>query len=117
VEHCLLAGLLAVTDEELPVMLSDFYSKHMLANKPDGECGDHAMRHAGASRDETMRLLAQLRSTTAPVISICKHCRSGGACAVVQHSCCLLCCGNQMSSASQLPVCHRRHSRFEEDDL
>ena len=37
-EHCLLAGLLAVTDEELPVMLSDFYSKHMLANKPEGEC-------------------------------------------------------------------------------
>ena len=36
VEHCLLAGLLAVTDEELPMMLSDFYSKHMLANKPDG---------------------------------------------------------------------------------
>ena len=37
VEHCLLAGLLAVADEELPIMLSDFYSKHMLANKPDGE--------------------------------------------------------------------------------
>jgi hypothetical protein len=36
VEHCLLAGLLAVTDEELPIMLSDFYSKHMLANKPNG---------------------------------------------------------------------------------
>ena len=36
-QHCLLAGLLALTDEELPIMLSDFYSKHMLANKPEGK--------------------------------------------------------------------------------
>ncbi len=56
-EHCLLAGLLAVTDEELPVMLSDFYSKHMLANKPEGECGDHAMHHLGAGHDDTIRCL------------------------------------------------------------
>ena len=44
VEHCLLVGLLAVTDEELPIMLSDFYSKHMLANKPDG--ASHAWPHS-----------------------------------------------------------------------
>lgn len=36
VEYCLMAGLHSVTDAELPIMTSDFYSKHMLPNKPLG---------------------------------------------------------------------------------
>ena len=36
VEYCLMAGLHSVADAELPIMTSDFYSKHMLPNKPPG---------------------------------------------------------------------------------
>lgn len=36
-QHCLLAGLHSVADNELPIMTSDFYSKHMLPAKPQGE--------------------------------------------------------------------------------
>ena len=33
---CLLEGLHAVTDGELPMLTSDFYAKHMLPAKPEG---------------------------------------------------------------------------------
>ncbi len=33
---CLLGGLQAVTDGELPLLTSDFYAKHMLPAKPEG---------------------------------------------------------------------------------
>ena len=36
-EHCLLSGLQSLQDAELPIMTSDFYSKHMLPAKPPGE--------------------------------------------------------------------------------
>jgi hypothetical protein len=36
VEYCLLAGLHCVQDAELPMLTSDFYTKHMLACKPPG---------------------------------------------------------------------------------
>lgn len=35
-ECCLLGGLLAVPDGELPLLTSDFYSKYMLPAKPQG---------------------------------------------------------------------------------
>jgi hypothetical protein len=35
-ELCLLAGLLSLSDSELPLLTSDFYSKHMLPAKPPG---------------------------------------------------------------------------------
>jgi hypothetical protein len=34
--HCLLAGCHSVNDSELPIMTSDFQSKHMLPNLPEG---------------------------------------------------------------------------------
>ena len=34
--HCLLAGCHSVGDSELPIMTSDFQSKHMLPNLPEG---------------------------------------------------------------------------------
>ena len=34
--HCLLAGCHSVDDSELPIMTSDFQSKHMLTNLPEG---------------------------------------------------------------------------------
>lgn len=37
-QECLLGGLQSVDDSELPMLTSDFYSKHMLRLKPDGEC-------------------------------------------------------------------------------
>ena len=33
---CLLEGLHAVTDEQLPMLTSDFYAKYMLPAKPEG---------------------------------------------------------------------------------
>ncbi|BDA49270.1 Eukaryotic translation initiation factor 2D [Coccomyxa sp. Obi] len=36
IEACLLGGLQSVADEDLPMLTSDFYSKHMLPAKPDG---------------------------------------------------------------------------------
>ncbi len=36
VQACLLGGLQSVADEDLPMLTSDFYSKHMLPAKPDG---------------------------------------------------------------------------------
>ena len=38
-EHCLLCGLQSLQDAELPIMTSDFYSKHMLPAKPPGKRG------------------------------------------------------------------------------
>lgn len=37
VELCLLRGLHSLTDAELPLQTSDFYSKHMLPAKPPGD--------------------------------------------------------------------------------
>ena len=37
VERCLLGGLLAVPETELPLMASDFYTKYMLPCRPPGE--------------------------------------------------------------------------------
>lgn len=36
VERCLLSGLLAVPEAELPIMASDFYTKYMLPCRPPG---------------------------------------------------------------------------------
>ena len=36
-QACLLGGLQSLTDAELPIQTSDFYSKHMLPAKPEGE--------------------------------------------------------------------------------
>lgn len=36
VERCLLGGLLAVPEAELPIMASDFYTKYMLPCRPPG---------------------------------------------------------------------------------
>ena len=36
-DSCLLAGLGTVSDKEMPIMTSDFYTKHMLPAKPPGE--------------------------------------------------------------------------------
>lgn len=36
-DACLLAGLSTLTDKELPIMTSDFYTKHMLPAKPPGK--------------------------------------------------------------------------------
>lgn len=35
--HCLLAGCHSVSDDTLPIMTSDFQSKHMLPNLPEGD--------------------------------------------------------------------------------
>lgn len=35
-QECLLGGLQSLTDAELPILTSDFYSKHMLPAKPEG---------------------------------------------------------------------------------
>ncbi|CAL5226777.1 g9634 [Coccomyxa viridis] len=40
IEVCLLEGLHAVTDGELPMLTSDFYAKHMLPAKPEGASMD-----------------------------------------------------------------------------
>ena len=37
-QACLLGGLQAVTDDDLPMLTSDFYAKHMLPAKPEGGC-------------------------------------------------------------------------------
>ncbi len=45
---CLLEGLHAVTDGELPMLTSDFYAKYMLPAKPEGGCmplGYGGLRH------------------------------------------------------------------------
>lgn len=35
-ETCLLAGLMTVSDKEMPIMTSEFYTRHMLPAKPPG---------------------------------------------------------------------------------
>ena len=35
-QECLFGGLHSVEDSELPILTSDFYSKHMLPAKPEG---------------------------------------------------------------------------------
>lgn len=35
-QECLLGGLQSVADEDLPMLTSDFYSKHMLPSKSEG---------------------------------------------------------------------------------
>ena len=37
-QGCLLGGLQAVSDGELPMLTSDFYAKHMIPAKPEGGC-------------------------------------------------------------------------------
>lgn len=39
--HCLLAGCHSVDDADLPIMTSDFQSKHMLPNLPEGKIASH----------------------------------------------------------------------------
>lgn len=41
--HCLLAGCHSVNDSELPIMTSDFQSKHMLTNLPEGGLCAHTV--------------------------------------------------------------------------
>ena len=45
IEHCLLAGLHSLPDSGLPILTSDFYSKHMLPHKPPGARESHCNPH------------------------------------------------------------------------
>jgi translation initiation factor 2D len=59
-QECLLGGLQSLQDAELPILTSDFYSKHMLPAKPEGAelllipVGDMVL----LSHSEGMHLLA-----------------------------------------------------------
>lgn len=44
-QMCLFGGLQRVTDDELPLLTSDFYAKHMLPAKPEGKLNLHAFCH------------------------------------------------------------------------
>ena len=44
-DSCLLAGLLTLADKDLPIMTSDFYTKHMLPAKPPGD-SQHGLHKA-----------------------------------------------------------------------
>ena len=37
-ETSVLAGLQSLTNANLPIMTSDFYTKYMVPNKPEGRC-------------------------------------------------------------------------------
>ena len=42
-QACLLGGLHSLADAELPIQTSDFYSKHMLPAKPEGDSSDASL--------------------------------------------------------------------------
>ena len=67
--HCLIAGLHSLGDDVLPIMTSDFYSKHMQAAKPEGGPVQLPRR-----RSEGAHMLGVDKSQTAIVCRFCAGC-------------------------------------------
>ncbi len=61
--HCLLAGLHSVQDGELPIMTSDFQSKHMIPSLPEGRQLIQVSHHRKGSPRERAHVTAAVADT------------------------------------------------------